>query len=104
MVVCNFGLSTIISIAVPILTLVYPVAVTLIILSFFKNKIKNNNLYKGAALFALIISFFSVLTSFGVNIGFVKMLPLVQYGFEWITPAIIGGIIGNFIKPQQIEK
>lgn len=39
-VVANFGLTTIIGIAVPILSLVYPTIITLIILSFFKDKIK----------------------------------------------------------------
>jgi LIVCS family branched-chain amino acid:cation transporter len=97
-IVSNFGLSTIISFAAPVLSVVYPTIITLILLSFFKNKIKNINLYRGAALFAITISVLSVISSYGVNIKLISMLPLSEFGFEWILPTIIGGVIGNFIK------
>lgn len=101
MIVSNFGLTTIISIATPILSLVYPVVVVLILLSFFKHKIKNTNIYKGAALFAFIISFISVLESYGVPFAFIHSLPFSSVGLNWILPAVAGGIIGAFIKSKQ---
>lgn len=102
-VVANFGLTTIIGIAVPILSLVYPTIITLIILSFFKNKIHNPNIYKGATLVAFVMSIFTVLHSNGLGMDFVTKLPLATFGFEWIIPAVIGGLIGTLIKSKKTE-
>ena len=98
MVISNFGLSTIISIATPILSLLYPVIVVLIILSFFRRKIINTNIYKMAAFFAFVISMLSVLDSYGVSINFIQKLPFSSVGLNWVLPAIFGGIIGYFFK------
>lgn len=44
-IVSNFGISTIISIAAPILNLLYPVVLVMIVLNFFGKHIKSNNIY-----------------------------------------------------------
>lgn len=103
MVVSNFGLSTIISIATPILSLVYPVVVVLILLSFFRNKIKNPHIYKGAALFAFVISFLTILESYGIQLDFIHFLPFSSVGLNWILPAVIGGIIGALIRSDSTK-
>lgn len=103
-VVSNFGLSAIISIATPVLSIVYPTVVTLIILSFFKKRIKNLNIYKGAALASFIVSFLTVLTTYGISVPVVNSLPLVDYGFNWVLPTIAGGIIGGFVKTSKKDK
>ncbi len=95
--VSNFGISTIISIAAPILTLLYPVVLVMIILTFFGKNIKNNNIYIGAAVFALLVSAADVLCGFGLPFTFVKSLPLAGFQCGWVIPAIIGGLIGKFI-------
>ncbi|KAF5084285.1 branched-chain amino acid transport system II carrier protein [Anaerotignum sp.] len=95
--VSNFGISTIISIAAPILTLLYPVVLVMIILTFFGKNIKNNNIYIGAAVFALLVSAADVLCGFGLPFTFVKSLPLAGFQCGWVVPAIIGGLIGKFI-------
>ncbi|WP_317855980.1 branched-chain amino acid transport system II carrier protein [Chakrabartyella piscis] len=97
-VVSNFGLSAIISLAVPVLSVVYPTVITLIILSFLRGKIYNVNAYKGAALVSFIISICTVASSYGAPITFIQKLPLVAYGFEWLIPTVIGGAIGSLIK------
>ena len=99
-IISNFGLSTIISFAVPVLSIVYPTIITLIILSFFKNRIGNINLYRGAAIVAITISVLGIISSYGVEIILISKLPLSHFGFEWILPTIIGGLIGNLIKPK----
>ncbi|MBM6830234.1 branched-chain amino acid transport system II carrier protein [Anaerotignum lactatifermentans] len=99
-VVANFGLTTIISFAEPILSVVYPTVITLIIMSFFRGKIKNRNTYKGATLVAFIMSVCTVLNNYGVSIGFIEKMPLAEFGFEWIIPTVIGGIIGSLIKTK----
>lgn len=103
-VVSSFGLSTIISIATPILCVVYPVIVCLILLSFFKKKLCNRNVYKGAALAAFIVSLLTIAVSYGRPFQFIDVLPLSEYQLNWIIPAVVGGIIGALIpdRTQQI--
>ena len=97
-IVSNFGLSTIINIATPILSTVFPVVICLILLSFFKKRIHNRNIYKGAALAALLVSLFTVGNSYGLPFAFIDVLPLSSYQLNWILPAVIGGLIGALIR------
>lgn len=100
-VVSNFGISTIISIAAPILTLLYPVVLVMIILTFFGKHIKNNNIFIGAAVLALLASGADVLLGFGLPFEFIRSLPFGEYQCGWVVPAIIGGAIGKFIPMSE---
>ena len=97
-IISNFGLSTIIQIANPILNLVYPVVVTLILCSFLSEGMKKSYFPKGAALGALLTSVCIVLESFGIEIGVLKMLPLNELGLEWMLPAVVFGLAGFCIQ------
>lgn len=101
-IVSNFGISTIISIASPVLSLLYPVVLVMVLLNFFSAKIKNNNIYVFAALFALLASAAEVLSGFGFPLEFIHHLPLGSFQCGWVVPAIVGGIIGKFI-PSSAE-
>ena len=100
-IVSNFGISTIISIAAPVLNLLYPVVLVMIVLNFFSSRIKNNNIYIFAAAFALAASAADVLCGFGLSLEFVQKLPLGTYQCGWIVPAIVGGIIGKCIPASE---
>lgn len=97
----NIGLSAIISIAAPVLSLVYPVLLTLVCLSFFNNKIKNEYIFRGAALGALATSICTVFSTYVFELSFMQHMPLNSVGFEWVIPACVGGLIGACIKKQQ---
>lgn len=99
--VSSFGLSAIISIATPILSVVYPVVVCLIVLSFFKEKLTRSWIYKGAALTALVVSILTVGASYGLPFDFINFLPLSGYQLNWILPAVIGGIAGSRITDAE---
>lgn len=99
--VSNFGISTIISIAAPILNLLYPVVLVMIILTFFNKHIHNNNIYIYAAAFALIASAADVLLGFGLPFEFIRTLPFGNFQCGWILPAVVGGIIGKFIPMSE---
>mgnify|MGYP001061460735 CR=1 FL=1 len=100
--VSNFGVSTIISFAEPILSIIYPATIVLIIMTLFGHKIKNDNSFKGATYMALLVSILTVVDGMGINISLIEKLPFYDLGFNWIVPAIIGALLGNFI-PQKNE-
>lgn len=103
-IVSNFGVDTIIKFSAPILDMVYPVTILLVITTLFKDQIKNDNAIKGAAYVTLIISILGVVNSLSktyglpVHIPFLEVLPFAKIGFNWIVPAIVGGILGNLVK------
>ncbi len=96
-VVSNLGVDKIISIAAPILTILYPVALVLVLMASFENIFTKDSTYRGAAYATLAISTLTVIDSLGVNINFVHILPFDRLGFNWLIPAIIGGILGTFL-------
>lgn len=93
----NLGVDKIIEIAVPILSLIYPVSILLVIMSIFGKFISNNIVVKGATYTTLLISLLTVIDSLGIKIAFVHKLPLANLGFNWVVPAIIGGVIAGLI-------
>lgn len=99
-IVSNFGVDKIIQIAIPILSLIYPVTIVLVVMNIFKKIIPNDMTLKGAAYSTLLISLLNVIDSLGLSIQFVHKIPLASLGFNWILPAIIGGIVFSFIPTK----
>ena len=97
----NLGVEKIIAIAVPILTVIYPVSILLVLVATFDGRLKNDKVVKGATYATLAISMLTVLDSLGISIGFVHKLPLASFGFNWIVPAILGGLIGLILSKKE---
>lgn len=91
-VVANFGLDKIVALASPVLSLVYPGALTLIILSLFQNRIPGA-VFKGAFLGSLLGSLFEILFGYGLPFRFVTKMPLYSIGFGWLLWAVVFGIL-----------
>lgn len=108
-VVSNFGVDTIISLAAPLLGMIYPAVITYIILGIFNDQIKNNNIFKCAIWVALILGVISVLPSVGVT-GLKSIAETMNnwpggaFGFFWIIPVVIAGIVGKFIPMKAVNK
>jgi len=98
------GVESIISLAAPILGFMYPIVMVLILLTVFLDKyITNENVYKFAIYAALIVSALETLSLFGFGSGianFISKLPFSSSGFAWLIPALIGGILGNFVPSK----
>lgn len=115
----NFGVDNIISIAGPILEVVYPVAIVLIILNLFVDYIPNKYFYSGAVIGTLCISVLQGLVaakelintllikiggtamnpetlSFNTTIKVLKVLPFEGIGFPWLLPAIGMSLLFGF--------
>lgn len=92
-VVSNFGLDKIVSLASPVLSLVYPGALTLIILSLFRDRIPNL-VFKSAFLGSLLGSLCEILYGYGLPLVFVTKMPLYSIGCGWLLWSICFGIVG----------
>lgn len=95
--ICNIGLSNIIAIAAPILSVVYPTALFLTVMSFFRTE---TNIHRVACVLgsiaSLIVSLCGVLVdTLGVTaLTAIHTLPLDSFGFGWLVPTIIAALIG----------
>ena len=104
LVVSNFGVNTIIQFSAPILTLIYPPTIVLILFTLFGNKINNDNVFKFGTYTALFVSVLNVATSFGAKIPVINSLPLADFGFNWVVPALIAALIGSFVKSKNSNR
>ena len=74
-------------------------------MSTFNKCFTKSSVFKCSAYATLLISLLNVVDSLGLNINFVHKLPLDSIGFNWVIPAIMGGLIGKFIiKDKNKEK
>ncbi|WP_419393583.1 branched-chain amino acid transport system II carrier protein [Cytobacillus praedii] len=102
MIIANIGLTQLIAFSVPVLVIIYPLAIVLIVLSFFHNFFKGYSLVYIVALIPTgIISIIDGLKAAGLNISALTdalgFLPLFNQGIGWVIPAIIGALVGYFI-------
>ena len=99
----SIGVGGIIKVASPVLSIVYPPTIVLVILAFFTEKIQNDNVYKFAVYTSLIVSILTVVQSYGVAMPFLDYLPLKEFGFNWVVPVLIAGVIGHFVPGKNSE-
>ncbi len=105
--VCNLGLSKIISFSAPVLLLLYPLTVLLVITAYFRGKVKNRMPYILSSIVTFVISLFESLgTNFGFDglLRFVESLPLYDYGFCWLLPATAFFLIGLLVPGPKIAE
>ncbi|MGM9532447.1 branched-chain amino acid transport system II carrier protein, partial [Intestinibacter sp.] len=98
LVISNLGVESIIKISAPILSLIYPATIVLIVMTIFKRFVENDNIVKFSTYTALFMGVLMAANDLGIDIAFLKMLPLANLGFCWVFPTFIAGIAGYFIK------
>lgn len=117
--IANLGLQKIISLSIPVLMYLYPLAIVLIFLSLAYPIIgKNRRIFTLTILFTGIFSIFDFLKALPENIsktdsiskivGFAKdYLPAFKLGFGWFVPAVVGFILALiiiFIKKEKVKE
>lgn len=117
--IANLGLQKIISLSIPVLMYLYPLAIVLIFLSLAYPIIgENKRIFSLTILFTAIFSIFDLLKALPENISstnsiskivdFAKnYLPAFEIGFGWFIPAIFGIILGlliSIIKKEKIKE
>ncbi|WHY69125.1 branched-chain amino acid transport system II carrier protein [Neobacillus sp. SuZ13] len=99
--IANLGLTQILKISVPILGMIYPIAIVIILLGLFDDLIK-----KSRQIYITVVSFvalFSIIDTINKTFlankwsGAFEILPFYTEGIGWIIPALIGLIIGYLL-------
>lgn len=94
-VISNVGLSLIISLAIPVLIFLYPLAMVLIILAIVGNYFNHDRkVYVAVTLFTLPVAFLDFLNTLGLKFAFTSYFPLFDVGMGWLLPALLGFVIG----------
>ncbi|MDW0110231.1 branched-chain amino acid transport system II carrier protein [Sporosarcina aquimarina] len=101
-IVANVGLTQLISLSLPVLLMIYPLAIVLMLLSFIDNAFGRRPIvYVLALTGTALVSIFDGLAGGGIviepAITILKHLPLHEQQIGWLMPAIVGGIIGWII-------
>lgn len=105
-VVANAGLDAILSVSVPILGAIYPVAIVLIVLALCHKWVgRRGAIYPVSILFTGIVSVLWELCSLGWLpegvFDLLKKLPLGAQGVAWLVPAIVGVLIGALLPGKK---
>ena len=111
--IANFGLTTIVSWCVPVLMFLYPLAITLILLSLSGKFIGTNpTVYRTTTAFTLIAAVFDMIGAVsgmmpgnrvlaGLKAFAGNILPLYDLGLGWILPAAIGFLVGLWLAKKK---
>ena len=90
------GVDKIVKLSVPILNVLYPVAITIIVVTLL-NKFLTNIIAIRIAVYASLVCGF-LFSFFGDALSF---MPLAGVGFGWVLPTVIALVIGLFIKTKK---
>lgn len=105
----NFGLTQLINISLPILMMIYPLAIVLMMLSFIDRLFDRRPIvYILALSFTAVISIFDGLKLTNINIepavNILENLPLYEQQIGWLIPAIVGMVLGMIIASLSPKK
>lgn len=109
LVITNFGLNTILTLASPILLLLYPLAIALIALIFTNNLFHGHtSVYVGTIVGVGVVAFLDALKDIGFSSeslhSFFGFIPLFENGAGWITTGIIGFFTGFIVAKVKKER
>lgn len=108
-IIANIGLTQLISVSLPVLLMIYPVAIVLVLLSFIDRIFgRQPFVYIMALSVTGIISILDGLKAAGIHFAVIDeglgFLPFYAQGIGWITPAAIAAILGIAIYQMKPKK
>ena len=110
------GVDSLINLAVPVLTFIFPIMIALILFSAFDKYVPYDWTYLGAVIGAGIVGLVQGINTLSQLLGgnlledtatWISTFPLATYGLEWIVPTFAGALIftilAAILKPKQLE-
>lgn len=106
--VANLGLAQILKVSIPILSLVYPMAIAIIVLGLIHNRLP----FKQRPVYFMTISLVGLFTLVEVvNTTFLNgslsdvlaNVPLQTMGFGWVIPGVLGLLIGSLYEKSTMK-
>lgn len=110
------GVDSLINLAVPVLTFIFPIMIALILFSAFDKYVPYDWTYLGAVIGAGIVGLVQGINTLSQLLGgnlledtatWISTFPLATYGLEWIVPTFAGAILftiaATILKPKQLE-
>lgn len=107
-ILSNLGLNAVIKLSIPVLLIVYPIAITTVLLILIARLVPTRPITQQITVAVVTIeSILSVISANGwAKIDFIKQLPLHEHSLEWfpiaVVTMIIGYIVGAFMKNSDI--
>lgn len=105
-----FGVDAIVQFAVPVLTILYPVVITLIVLTLM-GPVIGDGIVRFTTYVALLVSLLDVaatLTGIAALKGIVSLIPLAEAGFAWAIPTLTAFMLSSLYmfltKPVPAEQ
>jgi LIVCS family branched-chain amino acid:cation transporter len=104
----NIGLEQLIQFSVPVLKILYPLAIVLILLTFLHGLFKGKRTVYGVSLLlTFLVSLVDGLKDTPLGIQqlhgwFNQYLPLYNIGLGWLIPAFVGALIG-LLLPKKLD-
>ncbi|MBZ8171722.1 branched-chain amino acid transport system II carrier protein [Staphylococcus cohnii] len=100
-ILANQGLNSVITMSVPVLSIVYPVAITSVLLILIARFVPTKPIAQQIPVTVVsIVSILSVVHTQGwIKLGLIDNLPLKDYSLEWFPIAVITTIIGYIVAP-----
>ncbi|MDY3118269.1 MAG: branched-chain amino acid transport system II carrier protein [Peptoniphilus sp.] len=93
------GVDGIIGLAGPVLDIVYPAIIAMTFVMIFDRQLKYDGTIIGMAvgtiIAAAITTIFNMTGSFAGAAKIINSMPLAEFGFSWLVPAIVGALIGT---------
>lgn len=101
------GVNNIIKLSVPVLNVLYPVAIVLILLNLIRHKLSRRTIYIGGAYGALLMGLLYGLAAINPNLSIVQnflyKIPLGESGFAWIFTAVLGIVIALILDKTVLK-
>lgn len=103
-VVANVGLTQLITLSVPVLFLLYPVAIALVVLAFIRKIMPNPQLaYRVVISVATCFAILDAAKVAGADMSAFSMLPMFDHGMAWVIPTFASMIIVRFVGKKEDE-
>jgi len=92
--IANVGLSALISLSIPVLVAIYPVAVALVVVTFLKEHFTHPRLaFRLVLLVSMLFGALDGLKTAGVDLQLFNFLPLFELGLAWLLPTLLAMVL-----------